>query len=78
MVMFVAIAKMVGMQGQCDNRLGLSPGMLELVVARWAAHLAQLSYLHFVVAYAVFHLANKKVEVVVSCDAHAYVKQQTN
>jgi len=53
--------------------------MLELVVAKWAAHLAWLFYPHFMAAHVAFHLTNKqKGQVVVSHDAQAYVKQQVD
>jgi hypothetical protein len=75
-VVSVIVAKTVGTQGQMQrNRLGLSPGMFELVAAKRAAHLTQLSRPHSVTSEVVIRLANRKVKVVVSHDAQAYVKQ---
>jgi hypothetical protein len=61
-----------------QNHLGLPLGTLELILAKWATHLARLSRPHSVTAHATFHLTNRKVKAIVSCDAQAYVKQQAN
>lgn len=73
--MFVVVAKTVRTQGSVWwNHLGLSSGTLELVAAKWAAHLAQLSRPHSTAAHVAFRLANKRVKAIVSRDAQAYVK----
>ncbi len=50
-VVSAVVAKTVGMQGLVwQNHLGLSPGTLELVATKQAAHLVWLSRLHSTVA----------------------------
>jgi hypothetical protein len=56
----------------------MSLGMLELVAARRATHLAWLSRPRSATAHVTFCLANKKVKAVVSRDAHAYVKHHVD
>jgi hypothetical protein len=74
--MSVVAMKKVGTQGSTQwNRLGLSLGMLELIVAKRVTHLVRLSYPHFVATQTIFRLANKSVKAAISYDAQAYVKQ---
>ncbi len=66
-IMSATAPKMVRKQGPVRwNCLGLSPGTLEFVIAKQAAHLAQFSRPHSATTHAVFCLANKRVKIVVS------------